>query len=666
MSDADVFGPVLSRRDFCAAVGATALLGGCGKSPSSTGSAPAKMIVLGVDGMDPELLQQYMAAGRMPNCQRLALSGSFQPLQTSNPPQSPVAWSSFISGTNPGGHGIFDFIARDPATMQPYHSTARVEGGDSFIKVGRWAIPTAPASLLNRRHGPTFWNELEKHGVDCTIYRMPANFPPTDSEATTLAGMGTPDMQGGYGNFTYFTDDRTARTRDLSGGHIEKVVVREHVATGELLGPVNEFSADRARASIPVTIYRDPERPLAKIVVQDNVLQLSEGEWSDWIVVRFTLVPVAAEVSGICRLYLKSVHEPLAVYVSPININPADPSVPITTPPDYSRHLVRELGYFYTQGMVEDTHALSAGVLSSEEYRQQALFVHDERLRFFKHELQRFERGFLFYYLSTIDLSSHVFWRTLDPQHPLYSEDLAKTQGDFIPSLYEKVDEAVGLAMAGLKPEDWLIVMSDHGFTSFRRQFNLNSWLMDEGYLRTRGAPVRAGSTLFQDVDWKRTRAFGIGINSLYLNRQGREAFGPVSPAQVEPLLSELISRLKEIKDPQNGNPVIANVFRASEIYSGPHVAEAPDLIVGYHRNYRASWDTILGGFPREQILDNADAWSGDHCVDPAFVPGVLLCSRPLSAANPSLEDLAPTILTAFGVPVPEAMTGKNLAVAGI
>ncbi|MDB5390326.1 MAG: type phosphodiesterase/nucleotide pyrophosphatase [Planctomycetaceae bacterium] len=619
------------------------------------------MIVLGVDGMDPQLLQKYMQAGRMPNCQKLIQGGSFQPLQTSTPPQSPVAWSSFISGTNPGGHGIFDFIARDPATMQPYHSTARLEGQGQPLKIGRWAIPTAPGSIRSRRRGPTFWNELERQGIDCSIFRMPANFPPTDSEATSLSGMGTPDMQGGYGIFTYFTDDRSARTRDLSGGHIEKISFSDHSVTCLLQGPVNEFSAKQERTAITVTVNRDPDRPSAKIVVQDTVVVLSEGEWSDWIVVRFSLVPYAVEVSGICRLYLKSVREPFGLYVSPVNINPADPAVPISTPPDYSRHLVRELGYYYTQGMVEDTHALSAGVLNAAEYRQQAMFVHAERLRFFEHELGRFQRGFLFYYFSTLDLSCHVFWRTLDPGHPLYSRELAASQGDFLPALYEKVDQAIGLAMERIGPDDWLIVMSDHGFTSFRRQFNLNSWLLDEGYLRTQGAPARSGSTLFPGVDWSRTKAYGVGINSLYLNRQGRESQGLVRPDEIEALTQELITRLKAVKDPENGKPVIANVFRASDVYTGPHAEEAPDLILGYHPNYRASWDTILGGFPREHILDNTDAWSGDHCVDPAFVPGVLLSSRAISSQKPRIEDLAPTILSAFGVPIPAEMTGHDL-----
>jgi predicted AlkP superfamily phosphohydrolase/phosphomutase len=311
--------------------------------------------------------------------------------------------------------------------------------------------------------------------------------------------------------------------------------------------------------------------------------------------------------------------------------------------------------------MVEDTHALTAGVLDADEYQQQAMFVHEERLRFFEHELNRFNDGFLFFYFSTLDLSSHVFWRAIDPKHPLFTPELAASHGEFIRSLYKKVDDAIGKALERLDEKTWLIVMSDHGFAPFRRQFNLNSWLLENGLLRTNSPPVRQGASNFHDVDWSRTRAFGLGLNGLYLNRKGREKFGCVDAAEAAELEEELIEKLGKIRDPENDEIVISKVFRATEIYSGPHVSLAPDLLIGYNRNYRASWETILGGFPRQLVLDNTDVWSGDHCIDPQFVPGVLLSSRRLESPAPRLEDLAPTILKAFNAPIPETMTGTAL-----
>jgi predicted AlkP superfamily phosphohydrolase/phosphomutase len=658
----------LSRRAFLGAVGAATALGGCGRSARRAPAPRAadRVIVLGVDGFDPNLLERLMGEERMPHCQRLIATGSFQRLRTSDPPQSPVAWSNFISGTNPGGHGIFDFIARDPQTMTPYHATAKTEQAATQLPLGKWQIPLSSGRLNNLRKGPTFWTNLEAHGIPCMVLRVPANFPPTAGEAVALSGMGTPDLLGGYGTFTYLTDDPAVRAGDVPGGRIVRVAVRDHTIEGALLGPANSFTAEGEQTDIPLTVDLDPDRPLARIAIQDQTFVLAEGDWSDWIAVRFSLLPYLADAAGICRFYLKRAKGGFALYVSPVNIDPAHPALPISTPPDYSRRLVRELGYFYTQGMAEDTKALSAGVLSNSEYRQQATFVLEERMQFFKHELQRFERGFFFHYFSTLDLSSHVFWRTLDPQHPLYSPQLAAEQGDFIPLLYRQVDDAIGDALKTADERTLLLVMSDHGFTSFRRQFNLNSWLMDAGYVRPKVSRVQSVNSFFADVDWKRTRAYGLGINSLYLNLRGRELHGTVSPgSDADDLCRELAERLVAVRDPQTGEAVIAHVHRARDIYSGPYATEGPDLIVAYNNHYRASWDTILGGFPREIVLDNTDAWSGDHCVASQFVPGVLLSNRPVRAQAPGLEDLAPTILAEFGVPVPAEMTGKNLFAEG-
>ena len=657
-------GTTQSRRRFLHAAGSAALLSGCGEPPGRAGSGESfeRMIVLGVDGMDPSLLEQFVAEGRMPHCARLMEQGSFHPLRTCDPRQSPVAWSNFISGTNPGGHGIFDFIARDPKTMIPYHSIAQAVPAAGLVPLGSWQIPLSAGMIVNRRRGETFWNHLEDHGVPCTIFRVPVNFPPTESEATTLSGMGTPDLQGGYGEFTYFTSDPDERTRDVSGGHIERVTVKDHVVDCALRGPVDPFIAETTKSEVPLQVYLDPERPLAKLVLDDTEVMLREGEWSDWVIVRFPMLAHVVAVSGICRFLLKKATAGFALYVSPINIDPADPSLPVSTPPDYSKRLVREMGYFYTQGMIEDTSALSAGVLSADEYRQQSTYVIEERMRFFEHELGRFQDGLLFYYFSSLDLNSHVFWRTRDLQHPAYTAELAAAHGDFIPELYAKIDRAVGQALGQVDDRTLLLVMSDHGFTSFRRQFNLNSWLMDNGYVRPKNRATRGATSFLLDVDWSETRAYGLGINSLYLNRAGREAKGIVTAGrQADELMQELITRLKNVRDPVNGEQVVANVYRAEEIYEGPYLEDAPDLIVAYNDNYRASWDTVLGGFPKEHLLDNTDVWSGDHCVDSRLVPGVLLSNRPLQLDDPDLTDLAPTILSGFGVNVPDAMTGRNL-----
>jgi predicted AlkP superfamily phosphohydrolase/phosphomutase len=607
-----------------------------------------RCIVFGFDGMDPGLAEKLMKAGRLPNFAKLAEQGNFSRLGTSTPPQSPVAWSNFISGGNPGTHGIFDFIARDAATLAPYLSTSRVAAGGRSVRVGGYRFPLSGGEMQNLRRGPTLWRELEARGVPCTVLRIPANFPPVPAKGRTLSGLGTPDLHGGYGIFTCYTDRIGERTRDVPGGHFERVRVREHVIETALPGPQNTFAAAGGHASVPLVIRRDPSDASVRVTLQGSDFILRQGEWSDWVPVRYELVPHLASVSGICRFYLKSARDDFTLYVSPVNIDPADPAMPVTTPAGFAPELAGRLGRFYTQGMAEDTSALSAGVLDDALFREQSLFVHQESVRMFHSEFPRFKEGLFFFYFSSLDQNSHAFWRTLDPTHPSYTPELAAAHGDYLPWLYEDLDRVLGEALAQAGPDTLVLALSDHGFGSFKRQFNLNAWLLDNGYAEAAPGVERGTSEFFGDVKWGGTQAYGLGINSLYLNVAGREPDGAVKPAEFRAVRDELARRLEAVVDPATGGRPIHRVFFPEQIYSGPETANAPDLIVGYHRGWRASWDTILGKYPREVFLDNLDPWSGDHCIDPEFCSGCLFSNRALGLEQPRLEDLAGVILRAF------------------
>lgn len=653
----------LTRREFLKTAGAglaVATLGFPSIVRAATGAR--RVVVLGIDGMDPVLTGRYMAGGLLPNITRLAASGTFMPLRTSDPPQSPVAWSTFISGTNPGGHGVFDFISRDPASLTPFFSTARIEGSPRTVTIAGRKIPVGSRKMVNLRKGPEFWSDLEEHGIECTVLRVPANFPPSGRVSKALSGLGTPDIHGSYGIFTLFTDRRGETSRDLSGGRIERVQVRQNLVNASLKGPSNTFDPDGKSVEIPFTVHIDQANPSVLVSIQGRELVLREGGWSDWIQVRFKLIPAAARVAGICRFHLIKARDDFSLYVSPVNMDPVEPAMPISSPPGYSRELASVLGRFSTQGIAEDTSARSTGVFTDAAYREQALFVLKEQERLFDYELGRFKSGFFFSYFSSLDLNSHMFWRAMDPLHPLYTKQLADEQGDFLPSLYRKMDDMVGKAMELLDGRTSLFVISDHGFGSFRRQFNLNSWLMANGYAQSQ--PHASGGTApyFADADWSGTRAYGLGINSLYLNVKGREPDGIVAPGDgLERLAQELKGRLEAFRDPASGDRVISRVCRPSELYKGPFAGSAPDLIVLYGSNYRASWDTILGKYPSQVVLNNDDPWSGDHTVDSTLVPGVIVSNRYVSADSPGLEDMAPTILAEFGVPVSPGMTGKNV-----
>ncbi|MGA2002367.1 MAG: alkaline phosphatase family protein [Terriglobales bacterium] len=627
---------------------------GASKSP--------KMIILGVDGLDPDLLTKFMAEGKMPNFAKLAEQGSFRRLTTSIPPQSPVAWSNLITGMNAGGHGIFDFIHRDPKNFQLYFSTSKVEGPAHSFSIGKWVIPLGSGSAEQLRHGKAFWEILDENHVHNFVYRIPANFPPIDAKGKTLSGMGTPDLRGTYGTFTFYTDDPTAAVGAVEGGEVVQVDVKNNRVTTNLIGPDNTFLRNAPPSTEPFTVDVDPLESVARIDLQGQKFVLKEGEWSGWLPVEFQLMPFIGNVKGICRFYLKQAHPRFQLYVSPINIDPSNPALPISTPSSYSRDLAKEIGEYHTQGIAEDTKALTAGVLDDKEFLQQSHTVLAEHRRAFDAEFPKFHEGLFFFYFSSLDLNAHMLWRLTDPQSPSYDAAAAAQYGGALEEFYEQIDQVLGEVMARLDSDTTLLVLSDHGFAPYRHSFNLNTWLWKNGYITRKEGFTGDATQPFADVDWSRTRAYGIGLNGLYLNVRSREREGIVEVgAPADALLREIQQKLLDIRDPKDGSPVITRVDLASEVYQGPYARSGPDALVGYNRGYRSGWQTILGQFPPDVMEENTNPWSGDHCMDYTKVPGVLLSNRKIPAQTPALTDIAPTILSEFGIAKTKEMMGQSV-----
>jgi len=651
---------------LAAAMIAVALLvdGGCSGGEGGYAGPKTRVIVLGFDGMDYSLAKEMMAEGRLPHLARLAERGSFQALGTSTPPQSPVAWSNFITGMDAGGHGIFDFIHRDPKTMTPYLSTSRTEPSQRKLELGRYQFPLDSDKIELLRYGTPFWEVLEGKGIRTTIIRMPANFPPSGTATRELSGMGTPDIIGSYGTFSYYTSDRGAfHGKEMSGGKLYSVKVSAGVVNGTLYGPKNPFLVQDQPAFTPFTVYLDPEEPVAKIVVGDEERVLKVGEWSDWVPVTLKFIPTQS-VRVICRFYLKQVRPVFGLYVTPLNLDPIKPAMPISTPisasprtckaigwcPEpFSAQLASATGPFYTQGMPDDTKAFADGVFSGDEFLVQANMAQEEAVRQYKYVLGRFQDGLLFYYFGHSDQVSHMMWRSMDPQHPAYKESDARFK-NVIPDLYRSLDEIVGTTMEQMDPKTMLIVMSDHGFTSWRRAFHLNSWLKQNGYLALTGPNLKEDPGLFANVDWSRTRAYNLGLNGLYINLRGREKWGIVEPQDRLPLMAEIIDKLTKTVDPKTGQPAVTSVFRRDDYKDTGHLEIGPDLIVGYAKGTRGSNESALGKVPPEIFMDNTEEWSGDHCMDPDSVPGILFTSRPLKKPVARLQDLAAAILAEFGI----------------
>jgi predicted AlkP superfamily phosphohydrolase/phosphomutase len=616
-----------------------------------------KVIVLGFDGLDPVILGRMVRAGHMPNFARVLERGDLRPLGTTNPPLSPVAWATFTTGVNPGGHGIFDFVHRDPETMTPYLSTTRAEAPGQTIRLGDWVIPLSSGKIRLLREGKPFWQTLEERGIPTRIVHAPANFP-AEGAGHQLSGMGTPDLQGTYGVYSFFTNDPSMKAGAQSGGEVFQVRMVDHRVHARLLGPRNTFRADAPQSGADFMVSVDPSNGVAKIALHDQAVLLKKGEWSGWMPVRFDLVPYMQSVSGIVRFYLKETHPHLKLYASPVNIDPANPALPISTPHEYAHDLSCELGSFYTQGMPHDTKALSNGILDDEEFLQQAELVFDEHSRLFDLELARFRRGLLFFYTDRVDQVAHMFWRSMDPDHPLHAA--GSRHAGVIEKIYRDMDVLVGKALPHVDADTTLLVMSDHGFAPFYRALDLNAWLKKEGFLQT-AAGRPGGEGPLDQMDWGTTRAYGLGLNGLYLNLRGREAYGIVGRPETDRLLADISGRLLQLKDPKTGQQVVKRVYRAQEIFSGEARAFAPDLVVGYDRGYRVSWGSVLGSVSDELFSDNADKWSGDHAMAAETVPGVLVTSRKATATQPSLADLAPTVLQEFGIAKPDVMEGRSV-----
>ncbi|MFC2157847.1 alkaline phosphatase family protein [Acidobacteriota bacterium] len=659
----------LTRRDFIK-MGLTAgsLLAAGGSSDIMTrtygkADTPKKMVILGLDGVDPHLLQAWMKAGRLPAFQKLQEQGFFTPLQTSCPPQSPVAWSNFITGMNPGGHGIFDFMSRNPEDYSPDFSSTLTEGAQKTITIGNVVLPLSGGKIEQKRYGRAFWQVMEDYDIPATIFKMPANYPPEETKQRTLSGMNTPDLTGNYGTYNYYTDDYTElQEASYAGGYHHEVYVIGSRVDARLPGPANTFRKGDPppTATIDFKVYIDPKNPVAKIAIDGQEFILREKEWSGWKQIRYGLIPTQS-VAGICRFYLKEIRPHFKLYVSPVNVDPADPAIPISTPPSYSRELADKFGSYFTKGLPADTHALDNHALDDKSFLELDDLVLEERQAMLEYEMSRLESGLLFYYVSSTDQRQHMFWRFLDKTHSQYDEKLAREFGDTIQNIYIKADRMLDRVMQAADKDTVIMVLSDHGFAPYRRSFNVNTWLKHSGYHSVLNERQKIDDGMFLNTDWTRTKAYAYGLNSIFLNITGREREGIVKAEEKTAVAREIAAAIEQYKDPQTGANPVNRAYVASDIYSGPHVDSAPDIVLGYNRGFRVSWSSPMGKITPNIMEDNREKWSGDHMSSPNLVPGILLMNQKLKRSDPALYDLAPTILKIFNIPTPENMIGKPI-----
>jgi predicted AlkP superfamily phosphohydrolase/phosphomutase len=687
-------------------------------------AAPAsrpRIVVLGFDGVDSQIVEQMLAAGRLPNLAALKARGGYSPLLPTVPAQTPVSWATFSTGLDPGGHEIFDFLKRDPSDLVPTFAVAEetsvpllfgranafvfagaaalvfigtgaavfflgrrriaplavliflgvAAGGAAFAAVKAW-VPSERPAVKNNRLGRTFWNEAG--GRPATVIRMPVTFPPESfPEGRLLSGLGVPDLSGRIGKPSYYTSDPFFTAREGNDFSID--LVRLESNTGRqvtrISGPPGKPFGREGTINLPMILTVAPGRDRLTIEAGGQKRELTAGQWSDWVSLDFRVNPVIA-LHGYARFRLQSVSPEIALYLSPIQFDPErlPAGFALSSPAAFARELAARFGRYKTMGWAIDTWSIQSGTLREDAFLEDVASTAAQERRMLA-ALMRERQRLIVHYFEFPDRVAHVFWRFRDPGHPAYDAALAPRYGDAIEKSYETMDAIVGETMGALAPEDVLIVLSDHGFATWRRSVNYNSWLVENGYLVLTGGARRQNlealfsrGQFWESVDWGKSRAYAMGLGDVYVNLKGREKNGIVEPgAAYEALREELIRRLTGLTDPKNGERAVSRVFKREDVYRRFNPRLIPDLIVTNRPGYRVSWQASLG-VPTENVFeDNRDVWSGDHCsLDPELVKGVFFASRRFRAAPvPGIADVTASVRALIGAPAPPDAAGKSL-----
>ena len=609
--------------------------------------------------MSPILAAKFMQEGKLPNFQRLAQTGTFAKLGTTNPPESPVAWASFATGLNPGGTGIYDFLARDPNTYLPRIALVAKQKPKFLFGL----IPIKGPKVTNERHGTPFYESAADDGYKTTVLRMPLEFPPTPLPGGKLmAGLGVPDARGTWGTFFYFASNlaQNQAGNTTFGGMLVKLQMNGRSAKSEISGPVDPTTDEYKRVSIPINFHVSPDGNSATIQVDGQKETVASGHWSKWFNEKFP-INMFLSVHTISRFYVLETSPELRVYMCPLNIDPKDPALPVTYPAGWSKQLAAKWGDFKTLGWWHDTWALNEERIGEGVFLQDTYHTMDSLTKMVLDQLQNHPPSLMVAVYTSTDSVQHMFWRLTDPSSPRYDAELAKKYGDAILQVYQAADKVVGQVEKAMKPGGTLIVVSDHGFHAFNYGFNTNTWLVKNGYMTLKNPNAQekqykletlySHGSFFPNVDWSKTKAYAVGLGQIYLNIYGRERYGTIEPGQqAHQVAEEIRNKLLAYLDPRTNKPVLQDVFLGQQIDHGPYAKEAPDLQLNFAPGYRTSWETSLGAIPPGIVVPNTRKWSGDHCAsDPKNTHAILFINRKLDSSDPSIMDIAPTVLKLLG-----------------
>ncbi len=683
-------------------VGATALLvltWSCGQPAVAPETGRKKLVIIGFDGMDPDLVREFMAAGQLPNFAKVMKSGGLYDLETTVSPESPTAWASFATGVNPGKHNIYDFLVRDAVKYTPDLGMV-TRTAPTFL--WNW-IPTSRPKIHTLRGGTSFWVTAGQAGVRSSILTVPVTFPPEDvPNGELLAGLPLPDIRGTMGTYHYYGTDvsRFEEGDSEMGGIVRRLAFEGDTARATFFGPPNPIvrvqlaalrekpqrtDADRTAiaeleatqdVTLPLTVTWTKGRGEADIELGGQKMTLKVGEWSKWINLKFR-INLFVSVEGMTQVHLRKADDDLQVYVSPVNWKPDAPPLPMSSPARLARDLYKSLGPFRTLGWSESTMPLDEERMTEATFMDDLYRAFDDRAQVILNRLTSGSWDLLVGVIEATDRVQHMMWRHRDTTHPSYTAEGAAEFGDEILRVYRRADQFIGEVLDQTGADTTLMIVSDHGFHSWRKAVNLNTWLVEQGFMVLKGQTTAADKTLadlfggggqyFEDVDWSRTRAYAMGLGQIYFNLRGREGQGIVSTGEeYRALADDLSKRLRaSLVDPDTGGPIVTNVYKRDDVYAGEYLHNASDLQVGLADGYRVSWQTTLGGAPKGVMYPNMRKWSGDHGgYDFAATSGMLISSRPItvnSQGRANIIDIAPTVLQHFGVAAPAAIDGRAL-----
>jgi predicted AlkP superfamily phosphohydrolase/phosphomutase len=661
----------MAKATKCAVLAAAALLSGCGEGGVPVKNVAERVVVLGFDGTDPGLINRWISEGKLPNIQKLRDTGTVMPLGTTEPPESPVAWASFATGTNPGKHGIFDFLKVDREKYVPDIGLVNIEKPKFLWKT----IPVKGPRITNNRKGTPFYKTVADAGITTSVLRMPLSLPPeTLQHGSLLAGLGVADIRKTWGTFFYFATDLTQW--DIGNTEFGGVLVRLARSEGrirtEIEGPYDPRYDDYRRISIPMELEPTADGRALKILVQGREETVAEGSWSSWYDFRFK-EGMFVDVRGISRFYVLETYPEIRLYLEPISMDPRNPAVPISSPPHFSADLAGRIGLFKTLGWLHETWGLNEEKIDEKVFLDD-LFRNMDSLEAAVLDQMKMDPALLVAVFTATDSVSHMFFRFLDPEHPRYDPALVPQFGDAVLRVYQKMDSIVGKVLDQLGDRGTLMIVSDHGFHTWRREFNTNTWLARNGFITMEGADnterkmddMFSGGSFFPNVDWSRTKAYSLGLGGIFVNLKGREGKGIVKPgAEYEEVRNQIMARIREFRDPDTGKPVIQGAYRREEIFHGPETADAADIQLSFFDGYRTSWQTALGAVPESIVVANLKKWSGDHCAsDSSDTQGIFFSNRRVAVTGPSIIDIAPTVIQLFGLPIPSEIDGHPISFA--